>query len=801
MNDPLPPDADDLLPPRLRSELDLLLSRALDGPLEESDRGRLNELLQQQQSARSRYLKLIALHSELTTTAGTQARAGVEEAVEQLEFLACSELTFGNPLADSPAVVSRSAARRGDWSRVAGLLAALACGAVLVWFGFYEPAADEGDAAVATASAETRSAASVDETDGKRDLAAQAVVARVSYVSSAVRWTAPNHSFALESAIREGQVLALEQGEIEMTYASGAKVLLTGPSQFSVRKEGGRLGRGELVARVTKRGHGFTIDTPHGKVVDLGTEFGVVVDDFGVSQVNVYEGRVETLPTGVAHAALRTIELTQGKALQLTGYSVQPMAARGKRYSRPNLETPDSRGGDAPAFDLQFIGGAAASRRLRSSGSVAPTPRGLALGADASDLAVPRLIALQQFDPSQGPLDVVCEVQFAKTAGSIGPSFAILTRCDDSPSKPGTPWKNMLASCVRCSLSGDSQSGSSLLRAGAKFEADREFANISWEGFAGLQPDTPYRLELHDDGLNIEFTVSLVANPAIRKTVKCRSLFRGDRNLIAFEGSPGTTTILERLRIAQRRGAVEPERLAEGDAQSRLSDASAERMLAAASDARLVLDDSFDDERIDSEAWMTLGAVEANGGAARLGVGNPERHIDTWHERPYLLTRREFDPAKRPVTIVGKATFDENFLNGYGGSFAVMTRAGDRHGSGVGWENSILDRGVRSNFWPASIEQNKNIELFEKPFGRPVSLLAAMRYEINPRHRSYYFRVVDDGRSATLTIVDAADPSRAVTATHATTADARGTRRIAFESCWGSPVALDDVKIFEQGSP
>ena len=40
--------------------------------------------------------------------------------------------------------------------------------------------------------------------------------------------------------------------------------------------------RGELVARVPEAGHGFTIETPHGKVVDLGTEFGVVVDDFGL---------------------------------------------------------------------------------------------------------------------------------------------------------------------------------------------------------------------------------------------------------------------------------------------------------------------------------------------------------------------------------------------------------------------------------------------------------------------------------------------------------------------------------------
>ena len=104
----------------------------------------------------------------------------------------------------------------------------------------------------------------------------------------------------------------------------------------------------------------------------------------------------------------------------------------------------------------------------------------------------------------------------------------------------------------------------------------------------------------------------------------------------------------------------------------------------APADAELVLKDDFDEVELNSANWTTLGEVALRDGHVQLGMPNDEQHIDTWRERPYLLTKERFDAAKQPLTIIGKATFAKNYLNGYGGSFAVMTRAEDTYGGRIG---------------------------------------------------------------------------------------------------------------------
>ena len=49
---------------------------------------------------------------------------------------------------------------------------------------------------------------------------------------------------------------------------------------------------GKLRANVPKVAQGFSIDTPKGKVVDLGTEFGLNVEEDGVTEIYVYVGKV-----------------------------------------------------------------------------------------------------------------------------------------------------------------------------------------------------------------------------------------------------------------------------------------------------------------------------------------------------------------------------------------------------------------------------------------------------------------------------------------------------------------------------
>jgi len=104
-------------------------------------------------------------------------------------------------------------------------------------------------------------------------------------------WQGP--AFALGQSLPACR-LAIAAGSVEITFASGARVLLRGPAEFGVLSPlRGELVRGDLAARVPPGAEGFVVDTPSVEVVDLGTAFGVRVGDDGTADVRVFEGVVE----------------------------------------------------------------------------------------------------------------------------------------------------------------------------------------------------------------------------------------------------------------------------------------------------------------------------------------------------------------------------------------------------------------------------------------------------------------------------------------------------------------------------
>jgi ferric-dicitrate binding protein FerR (iron transport regulator) len=88
--------------------------------------------------------------------------------------------------------------------------------------------------------------------------------------------------------------LALTEGMATIRFASGATVTLEAPSILEVRSAMNcRLIEGSVVADVPESAHGFTIDTEHMEVIDLGTRFGVTTTPLGQSNVFVFEGEVK----------------------------------------------------------------------------------------------------------------------------------------------------------------------------------------------------------------------------------------------------------------------------------------------------------------------------------------------------------------------------------------------------------------------------------------------------------------------------------------------------------------------------
>ncbi len=137
------------------------------------------------------------------------------------------------------------------------------------------------------------------------------------------RWTNPRNQAIEGASLSVGEKIELAAGLLEVTYHSGAKVILEGPCSYSIdSRQGGYLAVGKVTANVSKTMEGvggearketsstpdrdsaapvappaplFAIRTPTALVTDLGTEFAVEVDPSGNSQTHVFRGTVEVV--------------------------------------------------------------------------------------------------------------------------------------------------------------------------------------------------------------------------------------------------------------------------------------------------------------------------------------------------------------------------------------------------------------------------------------------------------------------------------------------------------------------------
>ena len=116
-----------------------------------------------------------------------------------------------------------------------------------------------------------------------------------------------------------GQRLLLSAGLAEITYDTGARVVIEGPAEYEVvGKNSGYLSRGKVTARIEsnrKKAYGFSIDTPAMLVEDLGTEFGVEVSADRVTSLHVFEGKVVCKTDDEGELGRRTILAGNGLRL------------------------------------------------------------------------------------------------------------------------------------------------------------------------------------------------------------------------------------------------------------------------------------------------------------------------------------------------------------------------------------------------------------------------------------------------------------------------------------------------------
>lgn len=91
--------------------------------------------------------------------------------------------------------------------------------------------------------------------------------------------------------------LELQSGIAKINFDHGVAMTLEGPSRISLSSiDRCYLHNGRIYAKVPPQATGFTVETASAEIKDLGTEFGVSIDEGENADVQVFSGRVDVSP-------------------------------------------------------------------------------------------------------------------------------------------------------------------------------------------------------------------------------------------------------------------------------------------------------------------------------------------------------------------------------------------------------------------------------------------------------------------------------------------------------------------------
>ncbi|MCA9260620.1 MAG: FecR domain-containing protein [Planctomycetales bacterium] len=122
-----------------------------------------------------------------------------------------------------------------------------------------------------------------------------------------------------DETLKQGQMLNLERGTVQISMACGADIVLTAPCVATlVADDQVRLERGVLTAQAAAWATGFAVETRGLRVTDLGTRFAISADVDGVTEAHVLEGSVLVEPIKSLRHKQSSMTLQEGQAIRVS---------------------------------------------------------------------------------------------------------------------------------------------------------------------------------------------------------------------------------------------------------------------------------------------------------------------------------------------------------------------------------------------------------------------------------------------------------------------------------------------------
>ncbi len=270
-------------------ELTELCGMVADGRIGESQKARLSRLLIESPEARQFYVRVLGLSASLYTYAGEMQSEAPDAVARGWRII--------------PAAI-------GWW---VGALGAAAAAVLIVWLG-----------------SRPRPAEAVAESKGEE------LVAQVTG-SKECRWAASETAARAGEHLRKGQRLDLVSGLAEVTFDSGAQVVLEGPVSMEVNSAwDATLHRGAIKASVPPEAIGFRVSDSAVEVVDLGTEFTMIAETNGATDVLVLKGAVEAAPQNSGDQPTILLREKQSRRFAPSGVTeVNDSEQKFARYTAP----------------------------------------------------------------------------------------------------------------------------------------------------------------------------------------------------------------------------------------------------------------------------------------------------------------------------------------------------------------------------------------------------------------------------------------------------------------------------------